>query len=208
MKLGQNLACGALAAALAAVPLAAYAENDGPWMVRTRALVVKPDESATIVPIGGDVRIDTSVVPEIDVSYFFAENWAVELIAAVTPHDVVHTAGVDLGEAWLLPPTLTLQYHFDPKGQALRPYLGAGINYTTFFGVDEPAGLSIDYDDSFGLALQAGVDIPFGKGWVVNVDVKKIFINTDVTIVGLGPVVLADVDINPVVFGIGVGYRY
>jgi hypothetical protein len=89
---------------------------------------------------------------------------------------------VDLGSAWLLPPTVTLQYHFDPKGASMRPYVGVGVNYTTFFGVDEPAGLNIDYDDSFGLALQAGIDIPFGNGWSVNVDVKKIYINTDVTI--------------------------
>jgi outer membrane protein len=90
----------------------------------------------------------------------------------------------------------------------MRPYVGVGINYTTFFGVDEPAGLSISYDDSFGLALQAGIDIPFGNGWSANIDVKKIFINTDVTILGLGPVVRADVDIDPVIVGMGVGYRY
>lgn len=202
------VACGALAAAFVSLPLAASAANDGPWMVRVRGLLVAPSESATITPIGGDVSIDRSVVPEVDVSYFFAKNWAVELIAAVTPHDVTHSTGVDLGGAWLLPPTLTLQYHFDPDGAAMRPYIGAGINYTTFFGIDEPAGLSISYDDSFGLALQVGIDIPFGNGWSANIDVKKIYINTDVTILGLGPVVRADVDIDPIVVGMGVGYRY
>ena len=200
------LACGVLVAA-ATFPFTAFA-GDSPWMVRARGILVAPSEHAAIAPIGGDVQIDNSFVPEVDVSYFFAKHWAVELIAAVTPHDVQHTTGADLGSAWLLPPTLTLQYHFDPDGAAIRPYVGAGINYTTFFGVDEPAGLNIDYGDSFGLALQAGIDIPFGKGWSVNVDVKKIFINTDVTIVGLGPVVRADVDIDPVLFGVGVGYRY
>lgn len=202
------VASAAFAAALVSLPFTALAANDSPWMVRVRGLMVAPAESASITPIGGDVEIDNSIVPEVDVSYFFAKNFAVELIAAVTPHDVSHTAGVDLGSAWLLPPTLTLQYHFDPDGAALRPYVGVGINYTTFFGVDEPAGLSISYDDSFGLALQAGIDIPFGNGWSANIDVKKIFINTDVTILGLGPVVRADVDIDPVIVGMGVGYRY
>lgn len=202
------LARGALTAAFVSLPFTALAANDSPWMVRVRGLMVAPAESASITPIGGNVEIDNSIVPEVDVSYFFAKNFAVELIAAVTPHDVSHTAGVDLGGAWLLPPTLTLQYHFDPDGAALRPYVGVGINYTTFFGVDEPAGLSISYDDSFGLALQAGIDIPFGNGWSANIDVKKIFINTDVTILGLGPVVRADVDIDPVIVGMGVGYRY
>jgi outer membrane protein len=202
------VAGSAFAASLVFLPFTAIAANDSPWMVRARGLLVAPAESASISPIGGDVQIDNSFVPEVDVTYFFAKNFAVELIAAVTPHDVSHTAGVDLGSAWLLPPTLTLQYHFDPDGAALRPYVGVGINYTTFFGVDEPAGLSISYDDSFGLALQAGIDIPFGNGWSANIDVKKVYINTDVTILGLGPVVRADVDIDPVIFGMGVGYRY
>ncbi len=202
------LLCSALAAAFASLPFAAQAANDSPWMIRARGIVVAPNERASITPIGGDVDIDIAVVPEVDVSYFFAKNFAVELIAAVTPHDVVHSSGADLGGSWLLPPTLTLQYHFDPDGAAMRPYIGAGINYTTFFGVDEPAGLNISYDDSFGLALQAGVDIPFGNGWAANIDVKYIDINTDVTILGLGPVVRADVEIDPIVFGMGVGYRY
>jgi len=184
----------------------ALAANDSPWMVRARGILVAPSESAD-VSIGGDVEIENSVVPEVDVTYFLSENFAIEAIAAVTPHDVTHTFGVDLGTVWLLPPTVTLQYHFDPKGAAMRPYVGVGVNYTTFFGVDEPAGLNVEYDDSFGLALQAGIDIPFGNGWSVNIDVKKIYINTDVSITGT-VTAEADVDINPVVFGMGVGYRY
>jgi len=203
----SNLKTLALAmVASSAIVAPALAANDSPWMVRGRAIFVAPAEHAD-VSIGGDVSIDNSVVPEVDVTYFLSENFALEAIAAVTPHDVSHTFGVDLGSAWLLPPTVTLQYHFDPKGASMRPYVGVGVNYTTFFGVDEPAGLNIDYDDSFGLALQAGVDIPFGNGWSVNVDVKKIYISTDVSITG-AVTAEADVDINPVVFGVGVGYRY
>lgn len=200
----KNLALAMVASSALVAP--ALAANDSPWMVRARGILVAPAEHAD-VSIGGDVSIDNAVVPEVDVTYFLSENFALEAIAAVTPHDVSHTAGVDLGSVWLLPPTVTLQYHFDPKGASMRPYVGVGVNYTTFFGVDEPAGLNIDYDDSFGLALQAGIDIPFGNGWSVNVDVKKIYINTDVSITGT-VTAEADVDINPVVFGVGVGYRY
>ena len=200
------LVCSAAVAAFVSLPFNATAAGDSPWMVRARALLVAPDEHAS-VSIGGDVLIDNSVVPEVDVTYFFTKNIAAELIAAVTPHDVSHSFGVDLGNAWLLPPTLTLQYHFDPDGTAMQPYVGVGLNYTTFFGVDEPAGLNISYDDSWGLALQAGVNIPFGDGWSANIDVKYIDINTDVTITG-GVNATADVDINPIVAGMGVGYRY
>lgn len=195
---------------------AALAEA-GDWQFRLRAITVQPDESADIATIGGNVDIDTSLVPEFDISYFLTDNLAAELILGVTPHEVtaVGTAlgDVPLGDVTLLPPTLTLQYHFNPGGQ-VRPYIGAGINYTVFFDEDLPASSaldSIDYDPSVGLALQAGADYALNGRWFLNVDVKKVWINTDVTIDGttnLGAVVNADVDINPVIFGVGVGWRY
>ncbi|MEQ8405051.1 MAG: OmpW family protein [Oceanicaulis sp.] len=204
------------AAAMTMLGFAAPAQADaGDWLFRVRAINVTPDESATITPIGGDVDIDFSVVPEFDITYFLTDKVAAELILGVTPHDVeaVGTAlgDVDLGEVTLLPPTLTLQYHFNPEGQ-VRPYVGAGLNYTVFFNEDLPGGsplASIDYDPSVGGALQAGVDYAINERWFVNLDVKKVWINTDVTIDagGLG-IVEADVDINPVIFGVGVGWRY
>ena len=150
-------------------------------------------------------------MPELDISYFIQDNWAVELILGVTPHDVsavgTSVGDVDLGDVTLLPPTLTLQYHFNPAGK-VRPYLGAGVNYTTFFNEDLPNGSAlstIDYDDSFGLAAQAGLDYALENGWLVNFDVKYIDINTDVLIDGA---ISADVDIDPVIFGIGIGRTF
>lgn len=208
-------AAGAVALTGFAAP-AAFAEA-GDWQFRLRAITVQPDEGADIATIGGDVDINTSIVPEFDISYFFTDHFAAELILGVTPHDVtaVGTAlgDVDLGDVTLLPPTLTLQYHFAPDAQ-VRPYVGVGVNYTLFFNEDLPTGTaldSIDYDPSFGLALQAGVDYALNERWFLNVDVKKVWINTDVTIDGttnLGAVVEADVDINPVIFGVGIGWRY
>ena len=108
---------------------------EDPWLVRLRALSVNPDESATIETIGGEAEIGNQIIPELDISYFFSENIAAELILAVSPHDVsaVDTAlgDVDLGRTWLLPPTLNLQYHFSPRA-SIRPYIGAGVNYTRF----------------------------------------------------------------------------
>ena len=212
----KTLLLSAAAAAMAVAGLAgsAHAEQ-GDWLFRLRALHVMPDEGATITPIGGDVDISTSVVPEFDISYFLTNNIAAELILGVTPHDVeaVGTAlgNVDLGDVTLLPPTLTLQYHFNPEG-AVRPYAGVGVNYTLFFNEDLPSGsplVGIEYDPSLGLALQAGVDYALNEKWFVNFDIKKVWINTDVTIdAGALGTVTADADINPVILGIGVGYRY
>lgn len=184
------------------------------WQVRLRGLVITPDEGATIEAIGGDVDISSAFVPELDFTYFFSENWAAELILATSNHDVkaIGTAvgDIDLGDVWLLPPTLTLQYHF--TGGALKPYLGAGVNYTIFYGIEEgPVADDIDYDSSIGLAFQGGLDFDLNNDWFLNVDIKKIFINTDATInatTALGATVGADVDINPLVIGFGIGRRF
>jgi outer membrane protein len=196
----KNLVLAMVASSAIVAP--ALAANDSPWMIRARGILVAPAEHSVL-----PVSIDNTFVPEVDVSYFVDKNWAFELIAAVTPHTVAVDGLGDLADVWLLPPTLTVQYHLDPDGQSIRPYIGAGINYTTFFGIDETTGLNIKLDDSVGLALQAGFDIPFGGGWSANVDVKKIFISTDATVSGAVDAA-ASVDIDPVVFGIGVGYRY
>lgn len=184
------------------------------WQVRVRALAIVPDEGAVIEAIGGDVDISTAVIPELDFSYFFTEHWAAELILGTSRHDVeaVGTAAgdIDLGHVWLLPPTLTLQYHF--TGHKLRPYLGAGLNYTIFYGSDEgPVADRVDYDNSAALALQLGVDYDLGNQWFLNVDLKKIFLATDATIdatTALGATVGAEVDIDPLIIGIGLGYKF
>ena len=182
------------------------------WIIRARALMVEPDESASISVIGGDVDIDESFVPELDFTYFLTRNFAIEAILAVTPHDVTATgtaAGqVDLGDVWLLPPTVLLQYHFAPDSERFRPYVGAGINYTYFFNEDEGAVNSIDYDNSIGYALQAGFDYGINENWALNFDVKKVMIDTDVTIQSGATRIDADVDIDPWVFGLGVAYRF
>jgi outer membrane protein len=208
----------ATAGAMVVAGLSAPAFADaGDWQFRLRAITVQPDEGADIGTIGGDVDIDTSVVPEFDITYFFTDNIAAELILGVTPHDVsaVGTAvgDLDLGDVTLLPPTLTVQYHFNPDGQ-VRPYAGVGVNYTLFFNEDLPANSaldSIDYDPSLGFALQAGVDYMLNERWFLNFDVKKVWINTDVTIdatTALTAVVDADVDIDPWIVGVGIGWRY
>jgi outer membrane protein len=172
---------GALTASVAAVavPQAAHAEQ-GPWLVRGRLLAVLPDEGASVTVLGGDLEIEDQFVPELDITYFFDKHWAAELILAVTPHEITHTpTGLDIGEVWLLPPTLTVQYHFQPDDPDFRPYIGAGVNYTMFFGHDDadPAILDADFDSSVGFALQAGFDIPIDEHWSINVDVKKVWIN-------------------------------
>lgn len=176
----------------------------GDWMVRARALGVVPQEDSAM-SIADKAEVNDSVVPELDLTYFFTPNISAELIAAVTKHDVKTKGGVDAGSAWLLPPTLTLQYHFTQLS-TVKPYIGAGINYTHFFDTDGGALHSVEYDDSVGGALQAGVDIPMKDNWYLNMDVKKLWISTTAKFSPSN--VSADVDINPWLVGIGVGYKF
>ncbi|NQY39479.1 MAG: OmpW family protein [Henriciella sp.] len=219
--------CSALMVSSALIGTIAHAD-DNPWMVRGRVLGVLPDASADLsvgtAALAGNVEIGDQYVPELDITYFFTKNIAAELILAVTPHDVkavgvtvpgaLDNATVDLGDVWLLPPTLTLQYHFD-TGTQVKPYFGAGVNATFFFDEDQGSVADgIDYDPSFGGALQVGVDYDLDGepgGWLLNADIKKVWINTDVTVdftTALGATVDADVDINPTVVGVGFGYKF
>lgn len=206
------LTASILALTCAGPTFAAEPFRAGDFMIRGRAVGVLPNEDADISGgvTGNSIKIDNSYVPELDFSYFVTDNIAFELIAAVTPHQVgtaASSAGpLDLGDVWLLPPTLTVQYHFSDLG-VWKPYLGAGINYTHFFNEDAGSSVtSAEYDDSVGLALQAGVDYAIDDHWQVNLDVKKIWINTDVAF--SNGTIAADVDINPLLVGIGVGYRF
>jgi len=181
------------------------------WMIRGRILGVLPDAGTSDwigAPAGSDLEIDDSIVPELDITYFFNSNLAVELILGVTPHDIDGDgalAGLDIGEAWLLPPTLLLQYHFD-VGHGIKPYVGAGVNYTMFFNVDGGDAGSLDLDNNFGWALQAGVDIHLRDNWFLNVDVKKLWLETDATVGG--GAITTNVEIDPWIIGVGLGYRF
>ncbi len=195
-------------------PIAPIMTQWSPWMIRGRALFVVPQESAKLrlggAPIvGGDVNISNSVVPELDITYFFTKNIAVELVLGVTPHNVKGAgalAGARIGSAWLLPPTLMLQYHFTGLGP-FKPYLGVGVNYTIFFNEKAKGGFtSFDLKDTFGLALQVGADYMINDHWGINFDVKKIFLEPKVKV--NNGLIAGKVKIDPWLIGTGITYRF
>ncbi len=192
------------AALLAAAP--SYAAESGSWMLRLRAVEVAPDVSST-VNIGGKVSISDSVIPEADITYFITSHWAVEVIAGTTKHSLYYNKTTKLGTAYLLPPTATLQYHFDQIG-LFQPYLGAGPNFTIFYDRSVGPLGKIRTTDNWGFALQAGTDIPLGSDgrYVLNFDVKKLFLGTNASFSGAP--VTASVNINPWLIGTGVGIHF
>ena len=186
-----------VAALIAILPTTALAEN---WMMRVRALHIAPEVNTS--PTLAGLNVSDEWTPEIDFTYFVTPNIGVELILATQRHEVTLN-GASLGKLNHLPPTVTVQYHFNPT-PTIKPYVGAGVNYTRFYNVDLP-GLKVD-SNSFGGALQAGVDIAVSKNGYINLDVKKIWIDTTVRTTAGAKV--TDLDINPVVWGIGYGFRF
>ena len=209
---------------LSAATLPAMAYEAGDWLVRGRIINVNPNDDSGNLYIGGastgseGVEVDSDTVPELDITYMLTRNWGLELILGYSEHTVeAHKTWSALGDVIdtkVLPPTLTLQYHFLPDSN-IRPYVGVGVNYTYFFDeevfgdvLDIP-GADVKLDSSWGLAAQAGVDVALNQDWFVNFDVKYIDIDTEAHFSGT-PVGRAKIsaDIDPFVWGIGIGRRF
>ncbi len=194
--------------------------EDGNWMVRVRAVHVGwAQESSPVVPLGvpaNGIHLENKTIPEVDISYFFTKNLAAELILTYPQKHTVRvtqsTVGAfDAGSLNELPPTLTFQYHFLPDAQ-FRPYIGAGFNYTTFSSVNlapldaKSGGTNSISRSSVGGALQAGFDVKVGANSYINLDVKKVYIKTDLTNSTLGK--LSTIKGDPLLVGIGYGFKF
>ncbi len=176
------------------------------WQFRLRAIGILADGDGIVENTTLDTDVDNTVTPEIDVTYFFTKNVAAELIAATGEH-TVEAGGSDLGDTWILPPTLTLQYHFMPD-EKFSPYIGAGVNYSYFYSEDPAApNTDLEVDGGFGAAVQAGFDYWINDHWGVNVDVKYVDLEVDVH-VNNSALNARDVDLNPWIVGAGVSYRF
>lgn len=176
------------------------------WQARLRVIAIIPDVDDDLD--AAKVDVSTAVVPELDFTYFFDENWAAELILATAKHnvDVDLGTGIDLGHVWILPPTLSLQYHF--TGGTVKPYLGAGINYTFFYGIDEGDVAGMDYEDAVGFSMQGGLDFDLNDYWFLNVDLKKLLLKTDVEVDTGEDIIPVEVVINPWIIGVGIGVKF
>jgi len=209
----------------------AVIDASSPWMIRVRALGVLPEASGSSVNVANQpglsspssgLSIGNSVVPELDISYFFTRNIAAELILGVTPHSITGTgtlANIDVGHVWLLPPTLMLQYHFTDFG-AFKPYVGVGLNYTVFFdqspgnaaNVNGVAITGLSVNNSFGAAAQVGFDYMIDRHWGLNFDVKKLYLEPGYAAVatagGVNIAVNGTANINPWLIAGGITYKF
>ncbi|MCE2998742.1 MAG: outer membrane beta-barrel protein [Betaproteobacteria bacterium] len=174
----------------------------GDWLARARVINISPDASSSALNL--DASNETTL--ELDFTYFVTRNIGLELILATKRHTITSN-GAGIGDVSLLPPTLTVQYHFAPDSPSFRPYVGAGINYTRFYDINLLNGAATVDKSSWGGAIQLGADFPINKTFFINVDVKKIWIDTDVKLIATGATA-ANFKINPVIFGLGVGMKF
>ena len=194
-----------IAAAVGMLVAGQVAAQESPWLVRARAVNMHmTNENSTAV---AGLGVSNKAIPEVDVSYFFNKNVAAELILTVPQQmQVVHATG-DVGTFKALPPTLTLQYHFT-NFNGYKPYVGAGVNFTKIgkekITVSSANDTSLS-NDSVGAAFQAGVDIPLTKQMSLNFDIKKVYLKTHVYVGGSD---VGTLKLDPVLLGVGIGYRF
>jgi len=207
-----------LGLALIALPAQAYEKGD--WIFRAGYGVVDPQGTAASFTDEGEslyIDVDSGSALTLTGAYFFSPNWSFEvLLASPFTHDIylgATDAGTEkIGEVSHLPPTFTFQYHFMPDA-AFRPYVGLGLNWTTFFDeklVSELSeqGLSLSVDDSFGAAVQLAADVPLGDKWLLNFDVRWISLEADASLSDGVDAEVISLDISPLVYSINLGYRF
>jgi outer membrane protein len=183
-----------------------------PWQVRVRGLGVITHDSGSVDQISGSgLSYSDSVIPELDITYYLTDNFAAELILGTTSANIYGEgaiSGLDkIGKTWVLPPTLTLQYHFTDFG-AFKPYVGAGVNYTMFYNQSGDTASALDVKDSFGAALQVGADYMLDEHWGVNFDVKKLFLRPEYETTIGGTNYTGKAKLDPWLIGAGVTYRF
>jgi outer membrane protein len=210
----------AVAAAAAALAFAGAAQAED-FQPKAKGMTVLDVRVTDVAPSGTDpiyttaaaatglrAKVKYDVMPTIGLSYFVSDNLALDLTLGTTKHKInAKGPGVDVRvkDTWVLPPTLTLQYHFAPTSR-ISPYVGAGVNYMLFYSGSDKNGFHLKVDDGFGAALQAGVDIATKGRWTANLDAKKIFFKTDAKDAAAG--IKTRVTLDPWVLSAGVGYRF
>jgi len=206
----------------------AIANQAGDVLVRGGITTVVPDTGKTPILLSGtdstmSLTVDDSTQLGLNFVYFYDSNWALELLAAtpfthdVTIQDKNAVLGVDgalLGKVTQLPPTLSTLYYFD-TGSKFKPYVGLGVNYTIFFdekfeATPKSLGLTnLELDGSFGLSAQIGADYQLSDKWHVNASVRYIDIQSDASFdVGGKNVGKAEIDVDPMVYSVMIGYKF
>lgn len=210
------------AAVLALAGQAAVAgDSNGNFQAKIGVTGVFTDDETNVLNLNGGsilpantAETNDTVIPTLTLTYYLSNNLAVELFCCFDKVSVDHVGPLlgnlgELADVWLFPPALTLQYHFDGLGR-IKPFVGAGVQWIHYFNEDAKgkAGLTdVDFDDSLGFVLQAGVDYDLGSGWSLGLDVKKTWLDTEIDWTGTNTL-HAEHDLDPLIVTANLGYRF
>ncbi|QIZ47274.1 outer membrane protein OmpW [Dickeya zeae] len=203
-----------LMVAAAMVPALAEAHQAGDIIVRAGTATVRPNAGSDDVLGSGSFSVNSNTQLGLTAGYMFTDNIGMELLAATPFKHKVSLGGLgSIAEVKHLPPTLMAQYYFGQRTDNLRPYLGVGLNYTTFFDEKFTQDLGGQLSDlhlksSWGVAAQAGLDYNLNKNWLVNMSVWWMDINTKVKFKFADQDQSIKTHLDPWVFMFGVGYKF
>jgi outer membrane protein len=173
------------------------------WYVKAGAGYIDPKSgNGDLTP--GPIDVGSRSGPTVNIGYFFQPNWAVDVLLGLPFKHDLDINNARIGSTKHLPPTVSVQYHFNPTG-AVRPYVGLGVNYTMIFDEKLNGGGRLQLGNSWGLAAQVGVDVPIYDKWTVGADLRYIDIDSKATVNGAH---IGTVNIDPLVFGVNLGYRF
>ena len=209
MRKTSPLILASLAAAVSLAAAPAMAQSKGDWTVSAGVHQVAPKSNNGSLA-GGTLKVDvdSDIKPTITGEYFIADNLGIEVLAALPfKHDININGLGRVGSTKHLPPVVSLQYHFNSAGK-VSPFLGAGLNYTTFFSEDTTgalAGSKLKLEDSWGLAAHAGVDFAIGEKGALRVDLRWIDIDSKVKLNGEK---IGTVNIDPLAYGVSYVFKF
>ncbi len=196
----KTLSALTLSTALVALAAPAMAQSKGDMLLGLGLHWVIPtdDYSATAA---GPIRVDDNVRPTLTFEYFIADRVGLEVLAAWPfEHDAELLGAGDVVKTKHLPPTVSLQYYFT-NNSSMTPFVGVGVNYTHFWdekGQGVLAGVPVSLDDSWGVALHAGIDFAISDNASLRTDIRWMDIDTKASV---GGVPIGSVSIDPIVVG-------
>lgn len=212
-RLALTCVASLLAVSAAQAQEAVTPKAKGDLVLNVRVTDVSPDAGNSILTAAGAASglkadVNDDIKPTLGLSYFLSDKLAVEVIAGTTQHTVKAVGpgtDIEVHKTWVLPPVVSLQYHPFPAAK-FSPYVGAGLNYMLFYSSKDKNGFKVKLDDGFGYALQVGADVPLNARYNLNVDVKKVWFETDASI--NGGALKSKVTLDPIVASVGLGYRF
>ncbi|GAN60820.1 OmpW/AlkL family protein [Acetobacter cibinongensis] len=204
----------------------------GDFMVRFSGVGILPQDRDSRVWAAGPTgpmtelkhsRISTTnqAMPELTLEYFLTDNVSVDLIATSTRHEVnasgpnIPGGKLDVGSAWVLPPTLTFAWHFRPH-KRFNPYVGVGATAMWFHSMHGANGMKLNSGFTGGPAVNVGFDYQLVGNWFFNADVKQVFVRMHAwakggvlnTAVAEGAKIRAHESLDPTVVSAGIAYRF